>query len=96
MLRPTALTIPAVVVSGRLNGLPMATTGSPTCASDELAKAIGCSSEAGTFTRITATSVDGSEPRTVAGTLRPSWKLTLTEVAPDTTCSSVRMSPLVS
>jgi hypothetical protein len=30
MLRPTWLTIPAVVVSGRLNGLPIATTGSPT------------------------------------------------------------------
>ena len=30
MLRPTALTTPVVVVSGRLNGLPIAITGSPT------------------------------------------------------------------
>ena len=44
MLRPTALTMPAVVVSGRLNGLPIATTGSPTCAVLELANGIGCSS----------------------------------------------------
>ena len=57
MLRPTALTMPAVVVSGRLNGLPIATTGSPTWAVEESANAIGCSSEAGTSTWITATSV---------------------------------------
>ena len=68
MLRPTALTMPAVVVSGRPNGLPIATTGSPTWASDELANLIGCSSEALVFcTLITATSVDGSVPSTLAG-----------------------------
>ncbi len=32
MLRPVWLTMPAVVVSARLNGLPIATTGSPTWA----------------------------------------------------------------
>ena len=94
MLRPTWLTIPVVVVSGRLNGLPIATTGSPTWASEEFASAIGCSSEAGTSTWITATSVDGSVPSTLARALRPSWNLTVTLVAPETTCSSVRMLPL--
>ena len=41
MLRPTALTIPWVTVSGRLNGLPIATTGSPTWAAEESANGIG-------------------------------------------------------
>src|SRR5437763_8062756 len=41
MLRPTALTIPEVTVSGRLNGLPIATTGSPTRAEDESENGIG-------------------------------------------------------
>ena len=59
--------MPGVVVSGRLNGLPIATTGSPTWAGTELASGIGCSSEAGTLTWITATSVDGSVPSTLAG-----------------------------
>src|SRR5579859_6697184 len=59
MLRPTALTIPAVTVSGRLNGLPIATTASPTWALEESANAIGWSSEDGTLTLIAATSVEG-------------------------------------
>ena len=88
--------MPVVVVSGRLNGLPMATTGSPTWACVESASGIGCSSEVGTSTWMTATSVDGSVPSTLAGTDLPSWKLTFTEVALATTCSSVRMSPLES
>jgi len=96
MLRPTWLTIPVVTVSGRLNGLPIATTGSPTWASEEFASGIGCSSEAGTSTWMTATSVDGSVPSTLAVAVRPSWNWTLTLVAPETTCSSVRMLPLVS
>ena len=66
MLRPVWLTIPVVAVSGRLNGLPIATTGSPTCASDELANGIGCSSDAGASTWITPTSVDASVPTTLA------------------------------
>ena len=41
MLRPVWLTMPVVVVSGRLNGLPMATTGSPTWAWAESASGIG-------------------------------------------------------
>ena len=85
-----------MVVSGRLNGLPIATTSSPTFAVEESANAIGCSSEAGASTRITATSVDGSVPTTLALAVVPSWNLTLTLVAPETTCSSVRMLPCVS
>ena len=51
--------------------------------------------EAGTLTWITATSVEGSVPTTFAGTFWPSWKVTVTLAAPATTCSSVRMSPLL-
>src|SRR3979411_3214619 len=47
MARPTWLTIPVVVVSGRLNGLPIATTGSPTWAAEDVANGIGSSHEGG-------------------------------------------------
>ena len=64
--RPVWLTMPEVTVSGRLNGLPIATTSSPTCAVDESANVSGCSSEAGASTLITPTSVDGSVPTSFA------------------------------
>ena len=83
--------MPEVTVSGRLNGLPIATTSSPTWAEAESANVIGCSSEAGTSTLITPTSVDGSVPTSLAAATRPSWKVTLIELAPATTCWSVRM-----
>ena len=88
--------MPWVTVSGRLNGLPMATTGSPTWAPSESANGIGCSSEADTLTRITPTSVEGSVPITFAVAVLPSWNFTVAVEAPATTCSSVRMSPFVS
>ena len=94
--RPVWLTMPEVTVSGSENGLPIATTGSPTIAESELANLIGCSSEVGTLTLITPTSEEASEPSTLAGTLVPSWKVTSTLIALATTCSSVRMSPLSS
>ncbi len=50
--------MPAVVVSGRVNGLPITTVGSPTWAAEESASGIGCSSEAGASTWITAVSVE--------------------------------------
>jgi hypothetical protein len=96
MLRPTALTMPDVTVCGRPNGPPMATTGSPTRALSEFANAIGCSSEAAALTRMTATSVDGSVPMTLALAVVPSPKVTVAVRAPETTCSSVRMSPFLS
>jgi hypothetical protein len=87
---------PRGTVSGRPNGLPIATTWSPTLAVFELANLIGCSSDDTTSTLITAMSVDESVPSTLAETCLPSSKVTLTEVALATTCSSVRMSPRVS
>ena len=62
LIERPALTIPEVTVSGRLNGLPIATTSSPTWAVEESANVSGCSSEAGASTLITPTSVDGSVP----------------------------------
>ena len=41
--RLSALTIPAVTVSERPNGLPIATTPSPTSTAEEFASASGCS-----------------------------------------------------
>src|SRR5439155_24723993 len=54
MLRPVALTMPAVSDSCRPNGLPMAYTASPTATRDEFPNDSGCSRLLGTFTRSTA------------------------------------------
>src|SRR5579864_2381720 len=88
--------IPEVSVSGRPNGLPIAATGWPTWTAAELPNESGCSSEESTETLITAMSVDVSVPTTVAFAVFPSWKVTLIEVALDTTCWFVTMSPEVS
>jgi hypothetical protein len=56
----------------------------------------GCSQLAATLTLITAMSVDGSVPTTVAFAVLPVGKRTVTEVAPSTTCWFVTMSPFVS
>ncbi len=85
-----------MTVFGRLNGLPIAITLSPTLTLVEFANVSGCSHDEGTLTWITATSAPASEPTTFALAVWPSGKLTLTEFAPLTTCSSVRMLPLLS
>src|SRR6266576_4543377 len=96
IVRLTALTIPVVMLSGRPNGLPIAATSSPTWRLDELPNVSGWSSEESPETLITAMSVDGSVPTSVAFSTVPSWKRTLIDVAPATTCWFVTMSPLVS
>ncbi len=58
--RWSALTIPLVTVCGRPNGLPIATTGSPTCTLSELPSASGVSTDDGAEIRITARSVESS------------------------------------
>src|SRR5215471_8423618 len=93
IVRLTALTMPAVMVSWRLNGLPMATTVWPGWADDELPSVSGCSCDAGTSMWMTAVSVDLSLPTTVAYAVEPSWNVTLIDLAPSTTCSAVMMSP---
>ncbi len=45
---------------------------------------------------MTAVSAPVSEPTTVAEAFVPSGKLTVIDEAPDTTCSSVTMSPFLS
>ena len=96
IVRFVALTMPEVIVSGRLNGLPIATTLWPGCTDDELPSASGWSLEAGRSTWITAVSVDLSPPTSVAFAVEPSSNLTWIELAAATTCSAVRMLPFVS
>jgi hypothetical protein len=79
------LTMPAVTVRARPNGLPMATTSSPTWARSELPRVSGVSARAGALTRRTARSVVGSEPTIVALKLSLFEKLTWTDPAPATT-----------
>src|SRR4051812_139328 len=84
-----ALTIPAVTVSSRPNGLPIATTPSPTSSADESPRASGCSLPEGASTLITARSDEGSAPTSFAVYLLPSLKVTEIELAPSTTWSFV-------
>ena len=66
MLRPLALTIPAVTVEVKLSGLPTANTHSPTRTSSEFPKAMAAKGAEGSIFR-TAKSVLGSLPTTSAG-----------------------------
>ena len=69
--------MPAVTVRSRPNGLPIATTGSPTRIVSELPSCSGVSARELASTLRTARSLDGSEPTTVAFMLAPFEKLTL-------------------
>src|SRR5438105_13588492 len=84
--RWSALTIPLVTVSARPNGLPIATTPSPTATLLESPSVRGKSIDDGASTFTTATSVDASLPTTRALYLAPFQHVTETEVAPSTTC----------
>ena len=64
--RLIALTMPLVTVPSSPNGLPIATTPSPTATLLESASASGTSFEAGALTWITARSLEVSVPTTVA------------------------------
>src|SRR5204862_414621 len=86
----------AVDRGDRVAGLPIATTPSPTWAVEEFANGSGWSSEEGTLTWITATSLDGSVPTTRAPTVLPFENFTCTDWAFATTCWSVRMLPWLS
>ena len=61
--------MPAVAVRSRPNGLPIATTGSPTRTRSESPRGSGVSAFASTFTRSTAMSVEGSLPTSFASTV---------------------------
>jgi hypothetical protein len=95
-VRPIALTIPDVMLSASPNGLPIATTSWPGSTFFDVPSVTGCSSPAATPTLMTAMSVEGSEPTSVAFAVVPSTKWTVIDVAPSTTCWFVTMSPFVS
>ena len=74
--------MPAVTVRSRPNGLPIATTGSPTFTSSESASESGVSPFASTSTSRRARSVEGSVPTTFAETVSWFEKLTSISEAP--------------
>ena len=84
--RCSALTMPVVTVWSSPNGLPIAITPSPTSTAEESASSSGLSADAGASTSITARSVDGSVPTTLAEYVLPFANLTETDSAPSTTC----------
>ena len=95
ILRATAETMPVVTVRVKPNGLPIATTGSPTSAEPESPSGTGTAfpSRSGS-TLSTARSVSGSRPFTSAST--GSWfssKLTVTSFDPSTTWALVTIVP---
>ncbi len=82
-VRPRAEMIPLVTVWPTPNGLPIASTTSPTCSASEEPKVI-----AGRFsalTRSTAMSVSGSLPTTFASSFLPSASATSISSAASTT-----------
>ena len=96
MRRCTAETIPVVTVRVKPKGLPMAITGSPTCASEESPSGIGATPLASSGSILsTARSVSTSRPWTLASIslLLSSSKLTVTLSEPATTWALVRIVP---
>src|SRR4051812_41330454 len=89
--RPTALMMPIVTVCPRPNGLPIASTRSPTRIFEE--SAIAIAGNAFASTRSTATSLWGSAPTTLAVSSRPSCSATRTLSACSTTWLLVRITP---
>ena len=88
--------MPVVTVWSSPKGLPIAITPSPTSTAEESASLRGLSADAGASTSITARSVDGSAPTTLAGYVFPFANLTETDWAPSTTCWFVITWPWVS
>ena len=74
----TALTMPAVAVRASPNGLPIATTGSPTRTAPESPNTSGVRLRELASTRRTAMSVEGSLPTSVARSV--SWLEKLTSI----------------
>ena len=85
--------MPLVIVPSRPNGLPIATTPSPTSTSSESPRRSGSRNDAGASTLITARSVERSVPTSSALRVEPSEKRTVIELEPLTTCSFVTMWP---
>jgi hypothetical protein len=84
--------MPAVTEPPRPNGLPMATTQSPTFALSESPNFTACSGLS-VLIRNTATSVRGSVPRSSARMEVLSWRMTLISSAPSMTWLFVTTMP---
>ena len=82
-VRPSALMMPMVTVWPTPNGLPIASTTSPTLSASEEPKVMAGRFSA--FTRSTARSVSGSLPTTLASSLLPSASTTSISSAASTT-----------
>ena len=82
-LRPSAETMPLVTVWPTPNGLPMASTWSPTCSASELPSVMAGSLSSVIFS--TARSLSGSVPITLAVVRRASGSTTSMASAPSTT-----------
>ena len=93
MWRCSAEMIPVVSVRLRPNGLPIASTGSPTWTLLESPSVSGCSVSPSVGTRSTARSLEGSLPITFASIVLEFSKLTVTLTAFSTTCQLVRIVP---
>ena len=93
--RLSALTMPLVTVASRPKGEPMATTSSPTSSWPDWPMVAGVRPETSSAW-ITARSVSGSVPTTVASAVVPSEKLTESRPPPSATSTTwllVRISP---
>ena len=88
--------MPVVTVRSSPNGLPIATTGSPTSTFDESASVSGVSASGLASTLSRAMSVDGSLPTSVAFRVSSFENRTSIEVAPSMTWKFVAMCPCLS
>ena len=88
--------MPVVTVRSRPNGLPIATTGSPTSTWSSRRARAASAHRALASTLSSATSVDGSLPTSVAFSVSSFEKRTSIEVAPSMTWKFVTMWPSLS
>ena len=86
MVRPTALTMPLVMVKDCPKGAPIATANCPTKTSLLSPRPMGTSPSIDRSNSSTARSESGSPPRTFACTCVRSENMTVTVSAPPTTC----------
>ena len=92
-VRASADTMPWVTVCPTPNGLPSASTTSPTCSSSELPRSIAVNFSRPSFTRSTARSVRASFSSTSASNSRLSESATFTSLAPSMTWLLVMIRP---
>ena len=85
--------MPVVTVRSSPNGLPIATTASPTSSFEESPRLSGFRTFLLAFTFSSATSVLASLPSSLASTLLLSPKATSILLAPSTTCAFVSTCP---